>query len=171
MLREKVELSTQACNTESSLKAFVFVCVYLKGAAYVQVTDFSSNDWDEVCVPYFNHATDSGTSMVHMCKRVKVTRSEGLVSNKYTLSQSHHWCHRSETAEPITVKHDANSSNEESACFPVDAERHHKSAARGRACEQLISKMMIEMNNKKQFGGLVYVIASISFNSYKYIML
>lgn len=40
VLREKMELSTQACNTESSLKTFVFVYVYLKGAAYVQVTDF-----------------------------------------------------------------------------------------------------------------------------------
>ncbi len=37
-------------------------------------------------------------------------RSEGVVINKYTLSQSHHWSHSSETAEPITVKHDNNGS-------------------------------------------------------------
>ncbi len=31
-------------------------------------------------------------------------RSEGVAMNKYTLSQSHHWSHSSETAVPITGK-------------------------------------------------------------------
>ncbi len=33
-------------------------------------------------------------------------RSEGVVIYKYTLSQSHHWSHHSETAVPITVTHE-----------------------------------------------------------------
>ncbi len=63
-------------------------------------------------------------------------RSEGVVSYKYTMSQSH----PSETAVPTTVTHDEiSSTNEESASsFPDVAEchnvntQHHKSAARGR---------------------------------------
>ncbi len=41
--------------------------------------------------------------------------SEGVVINEYALSQSDHWSHCFETAEPITVMHDDNiSTNEES---------------------------------------------------------
>lgn len=33
-------------------------------------------------------------------------RSEVVVNNKYTLNRSHYWCHCSESAQPIRLKHD-----------------------------------------------------------------
>ena len=37
-------------------------------------------------------------------------RSAGVVISEYPVSQSHRWFHSSETAVPITVKHDNDSS-------------------------------------------------------------
>ncbi len=37
-------------------------------------------------------------------------RSEGVLMNQ-SLNQSHHLCHRSKTTDPITVKHENNSTN------------------------------------------------------------
>ena len=46
--------------------------------------------------------------LVHVLKGMGEVefRPVSMMINKYTLSQPHHWSHSSETAEPITVKHD-----------------------------------------------------------------
>ncbi len=44
--------------------------------------------------------------------------SEGVVINKYTLSQSHHWSRSPETAVPITVRHDNSDSTNEETTSP-----------------------------------------------------
>lgn len=58
------------------------------------------------------------TILVQVCAAVQSVkdlceveyRLGGVMINKYTFSQSLHWCHSSETAEPIAVKYDNNDS-------------------------------------------------------------
>lgn len=68
----------------------------------------------------------------------KEDKSQGVVINKCTLSQSHLWPHNSEKAVPVTVR------------------PGNKSAANGGFC--FISLMMTEINNKGNVGVFYKVI-------------
>ena len=94
--------------------------------------------WVSTCAPAI---------LVHVCAAVQCAkglgeskyRSAGVVIIKYSLSQSHHCSHSSETAEPITVKCDDDSSTNWKLFFRKclnDSDmnkHHHKSAATHRS--------------------------------------
>lgn len=76
---------------------------------------------------------------------------EGVVINKFTLGQSHHWSHHSETAVPITVMRDNRSTNgtrllQEIISLIIS---NLKSAACGRWCGFLLTcRLLVEISNK-----------------------
>lgn len=114
--------------------------------------------------------------LVHVCVAARHAkgpsegeyRSASVVIINYSLSQSHHCCHSSETVVPITVKRDDDGSTNRKLFFRKcldSSERHdmnvnthhHKSAAEDRwsSCfHQLVTMTMIEIQ-KYGFGEAV----------------
>lgn len=68
------------------------------------------NLWKPILIMQ-SQVQSGGSSFMCSCAQCEragwsgINISEGVIINKYTLSQSHHWStHHSETAEPITVR-------------------------------------------------------------------
>lgn len=158
-----------------------------------QVAKAGKDEWLQIYKGYFNRASATTSVrwqvartvwasscepviLVHVCVAAQHAkgpsegeyRSASVVIINYSLSQSHHCCHSSETVVPITVKRDDDGSTNRKLFFRKcldSSERHdmnmnthhHKSAAEDRwsSCfHQLVTMTMIEIQ-KYGFGEAV----------------